>query len=65
MSVTRDNIKKYLMSINQLEGSECSVSEIYRWYVVKEKSLYTQLNCLKTGNKLYTGLFWCPTGEFA
>lgn len=40
MAVTRENIKKYLISINQLEGSDVSAIEIYRWYVIKEKGLY-------------------------
>lgn len=35
--------------------------EIYKWFILKEKSIYIELNKLKDSEKILLGLFWCPT----
>ena len=61
MMTTRTEIRKYLESINRLEdGEQTSAILVYKWFVLKEKELYRQLNLLKRGERLFIGLFWCP-----
>ena len=60
---TQEQITKYLFSINQLEDSSISAILLYKWFVAKEKTLYTSLNAFKFGNSLLVGLFWAPTSE--
>jgi len=43
-----------------MQGSEYSLIQIQKWFILKEKAIYTQLNKLKTGDKLLMGLMWCP-----
>lgn len=58
---TKILLKDYLNKINQLKDSEYSLIAIAKWIVIKEKSIYVELNKLKDGDKIITGLFWCPT----
>ena len=60
VEVTRQEVRKYLISINLLDNSEVSAIQVYKWFITKEKSLYTCLNKLKSGEKLLVGLFWLP-----
>lgn len=63
MQITMDEVKKYLESINRAENTDASAIQIYKWFVIKEKALYENLNRLKMGDKLLVGLFWCPTSQ--
>jgi V-type H+-transporting ATPase subunit a len=63
MQATFDEVKKYLVSINRAENTEASAIQIYKWFVIKEKALYENLNKLKMGDKLLFGLFWCPQDQ--
>lgn len=38
-----------------------STLEIYKWFVSKEKAIYSALNCMKQGMATYVGYFWSPT----
>ena len=40
-----------------------SLCEVYKLFLNKEKSLYSTLNKLKKGDKLYTGYGWIPKSE--
>lgn len=44
-----------------MEGVEYSLLEIYRCFILKEKSIYVELNKLKFSEKILMGLIWCPT----
>ena len=57
---TRQQLRQYLIDINIMSDSDYSLLQVYKWFVVKEKAIYTQLNMLKQGEKLLIGLFWCP-----
>jgi hypothetical protein len=47
--------------MNRMSGGEYSLIEIYKWFILKEKSIYIELNKLKDSEKILMGLFWCPT----
>jgi len=40
-----------------------SLLEVYKMFLNKEKTLYTNLNKLKKGEKLYTGYGWVPKSD--
>jgi V-type H+-transporting ATPase subunit a len=52
-----------LITINSLEDSDVSALKIFKWFIVKEKSLYATLNLLKSGKTLLIGLFWLPDSK--
>jgi len=58
---TKLQLRHYLQQINQIEGSEVSLIQIQKMFVVKELQIYNQLNRFKSGEKLLLGLIWCPT----
>jgi V-type H+-transporting ATPase subunit a len=60
VNVTKEELRKYLISINALENSDVSALQVTKWYVVKERSLFSALNKLRTGDSLLVGLFWLP-----
>lgn len=57
---TKLQLKQYLREINRVPDSEYSLIQIYKWIILKEKAIYSQLNRLKTGERLLMGLMWCP-----
>ena len=63
MGTTHDEVRNYLMKINKMENMSTSVIQLYKWFVLKEKELYNNLNKLKMGDRLLIGLFWCPTSQ--
>src|SRR6185312_14281364 len=40
-----------------------SLCEVYKLFLEKEKSLYSNLNKLKKGDKLFTGYAWIPSAD--
>ncbi|CDW71883.1 v-type atpase 116kda subunit family protein [Stylonychia lemnae] len=58
---TKKSIKDYLIKINKMQGAEYSLLEIYKCFILKEKSIYIELNKLKFSEKILMGLLWCPT----
>ena len=50
-------------SINAFEESKVSSIQIYKWFIRKEKCLYSALNKFKSGNRLLFGLFWLPNSK--
>ncbi len=63
IGATHDEVRNYLMKINRMENTSTSVIQLYKWFVIKEKALYENLNKLKMGSRLLVGLFWCPTSQ--
>ena len=63
ITVTKEEIRKYLTSINAFEESKVSSIQIYKWFIRKEKWLYSTLNKFKNGNRLLIGLFWLPNSK--
>lgn len=47
--------------MNKMEGGSYSLLEIYKWFILKEKAIYIELNKLKYSEKILMGLLWCPT----
>lgn len=43
-----------------MESGEYSLIEIYKWFILKEKAIYMELNKLKSSEKILMGLCWCP-----
>jgi V-type H+-transporting ATPase subunit a len=58
---TKMHLKDYLKQINLNEDSDYSLIKVFKWFVLKERSIFVELNKLKDGDKLLMGLFWCPT----
>lgn len=63
MTCTQEEVKKYLVGINTIEGDDVSALIIQRWFILKEKALYETLNTLRFGDKLLVGLFWTPISK--
>jgi len=47
ISETKKQLVEYLFSINKMSGSEFSLIEIYKWFILMEKSIHIELNKLK------------------
>lgn len=66
---SRRQLKQYLTQINQISGDEglvrerISALEVYKWFVAKEKALYSALNLMKQGQSAYVGFFWSPNDD--
>lgn len=58
---TRLQLRDFLININRFNDSNYSLIELFKWFVVKEKSIYVELNKLKYSDKILMGLVWCPT----
>lgn len=61
ISETKRQLVEYLFTLNKMSGGEFSLIEIYKWFILMEKSIHTELNKLKDNQNLLMGLFWCPT----
>jgi hypothetical protein len=44
-----------------MQGGDYSLISIYKWFILKEKSIFIELNKLKISEKILMGLFWCPS----
>jgi hypothetical protein len=40
MRLTREEVKKYLISVNTIEGSPFAATIVLKWFIHKEKILY-------------------------
>lgn len=40
MRITREEVRKYLISVNTIEGSEFSATIVLKWFIQKERVLY-------------------------
>lgn len=47
LNATEEEVTKYLFHINNLEDSDLSAIQVYKWFIVKELCLYDALNHLK------------------
>jgi V-type H+-transporting ATPase subunit a len=63
VNITKKELHKYLVSINSLEGSDVSALQVTKWYVIKERSLFSAMNKLRIGDRLLVGLFWLPNSK--
>jgi V-type H+-transporting ATPase subunit a len=63
MDDTRSEMRKYLETINVIEGSHVSALMVQRWFVLREKELYSTLNKLKFGERFLVGLYWIPVSK--
>ena len=43
-----------------MERSEYSLLKVFKWFILKEKSIYQEMNKLKNEEKILRGFFWCP-----
>jgi len=58
---TRESIKSYLLAINRMEGDvDTSMIQIYKWFVIREKCIYSSLNKLEARGTFLRGEFWVP-----
>eukprot|EP00117_Sycon_ciliatum_P018100 scpid52081/ scgid16847/ Vacuolar proton translocating ATPase 100 kDa subunit; Clathrin-coated vesicle/synaptic vesicle proton pump 100 kDa subunit; Vacuolar ATPase transmembrane subunit len=47
--------------MNQIEqGIDTSLIQVYKWFVLKEKTIYTSLNKLEQSGSYIRAEFWCP-----
>ena len=58
---TKRTLKGFLVEINKINGkNDYSLLQIFNWFLLKEMSIYTELNKLQDSNNILVGLFWCP-----
>ena len=43
-----------------MENEDSSAVVVYEWFIIKERSIFITLNKLKTGDRLFFGLYWIP-----
>ena len=61
---TKLQLKDYLIRINQMKESDYSLISLAKWIVIREKTIYSELNKLRDGgNQIMTGLIWCPARQ--
>jgi vacuolar-type H+-ATPase subunit I/STV1 len=61
MQTTRNNLRSYLKQINEVDSNTLtSTILIYQWFVKKERTLYSTLNCLKPEKQILYGFLWSP-----
>ncbi|CAI2384126.1 unnamed protein product [Moneuplotes crassus] len=63
IGASNEEIRNYLIEINKMNNTVSSTIQLYKWFIVKEKALYNNLNKLKMGSNLLVGLFWCATSQ--
>jgi len=60
----RSGLKNYIKEVNVFREQDVSLIQFFKWFVIKEKSLYKVLNLgRKQGSMIYQ-LFWCPESEW-
>lgn len=57
---TREETRKFLVMTNEMENEDSSAVIVYEWFIVKERNIFITLNKLKTGDRLFFGLYWIP-----
>ena len=58
---TKKSLKDFLVDINKInDKSDYSLIQIFKWFILKEKSIFMELNKLRDANNILIGLFWCP-----
>ena len=57
---SKRRLKDFMETINNLQGSEYSLIQIFKWYATQEKAIYSELNKLRAQDKVLVGYFWCP-----
>jgi V-type H+-transporting ATPase subunit a len=68
---SRKYLKNYLNQINQIQRPQDNLGaprndnpsslEVYKWFVTKEKAIYSSINFMRQGNATYIGYFWSPS----
>jgi hypothetical protein len=68
---SRKFLRNYLVQINQIQnanpdrannnGDNPSALEVYKWFITKEKAIYTSINFMRQGTATYIGYFWSPS----
>lgn len=63
-NLTINNIKKMLLYYAQVQKTlGCSLLEMSKLIMLREKAIYHNLNCLHLKHSIYTGFFWCPSNR--
>ncbi|EGR28352.1 v-type ATPase 116kda subunit family protein, putative [Ichthyophthirius multifiliis] len=63
--LTENNIKKNLKDfITDKKKLECSYIEFLKFYILKEKEIYTKMSMLKLQGSVYIGYFWIPENKY-
>ena len=59
---TKKTLKGFLIDINKINGgkSEYSLIQIFKWFILKEMTIYNELNKLQDSSNILVGLFWSP-----
>ena len=43
-----------------MDESPYSQMQIFKWFILKEKLIYQEMNKLRNEEKILRGYFWCP-----
>lgn len=57
---TKQIYKQYLVESNTRAQAEVSVFNVYKLFILREKSIYTHLNMLRSTNMISHALIWVP-----
>ena len=58
---TKQNLRNYILEINRIDSRlDISKMAIFKWYVKKEKAVYTTMNKLALESHIFYGFLWCP-----
>jgi hypothetical protein len=57
------SLSNYLETIDVIEQSKVSKIQLYKWYMIKERALYENLNKMMLGKQFFVGLFWMPLSQ--
>jgi vacuolar-type H+-ATPase subunit I/STV1 len=74
MKTSKIQLRDYLVQINHIarplgndlrasnvEGESISATEVYKFFVAKERAIYSALNYMRQGPAAFVGYFWSPT----
>lgn len=59
-------LQSYLYDMNSAtneEQSETSTLEVYKWFVAKEKAIYSAINMMTARQSTYIGFIWAPEDQ--
>lgn len=62
--ISRQEIERSYRTINDLTYTNISGVELIKWLLTQEQNIYTTLNKLKMGDRIFRGLFWVPQSRF-
>ena len=59
---TRETYRAYLKDVNKSDwNTNFSLIQVYKWFILKEKVIYSALNKMEQRGTVMRAEFWCPS----